>query len=213
MSFDALVDLPKALYEYGARSSGETHGVVLTKPHVVSLILDLAGYTVDRDLTKLSLLEPACGLGAFLVPAVERLVVVAERFHLKVSDLKAPITAYDIDEDHVAQSRAAVVAVLRRHGVDKRKAQATANRWVVRTDSLLKSHVSRYDAIVGNPPYVRIEQLAPELQAEYRRRYRSLYDRADLYVAFIESALNLLSPDGVLSFVCAADAGQQGPHA
>ena len=203
LSFDAIVNLPKAVYEYGARSSGETHGVVLTKPHVVSLILDLAGYTVDRDLTALSLLEPACGLGAFLVPAVERLLAVADRLKVDVVDLQSPITAYDIDEDHVARSRETVAALLQKHGVDRRRARAAASRWIVCSDFLLKSQADRFDVVVGNPPYVRIEQLATELQGEYRRRYRSLYDRADLYVAFIENALHLLSPAGVLSFICA----------
>jgi len=50
---------------------------------------------------------------------------------------------------------------------------------------------------------VRIEQLAPSLQVEYRARYRSLYDRADLYVAFIERGLQSLSDEGTLSYVCA----------
>src|SRR5438132_5130840 len=98
LSFDATVNLPKSVYDYGARSSGETHGVVLTKPHVVSLILDLAGYTLDRDLTSLSLLEPACGHGAFLVPAIERLLAVSRHRGIDIGDLQAPITAYDIDE-------------------------------------------------------------------------------------------------------------------
>ena len=164
MSFDAIVDLPKAVYEYGTRSSGETHGVVLTKPHVVSLILDLAGYTVDRDLTSLSLLEPACGLGAFLVPAVERLLAVADRLKLDVVDLQSPITAYDIDEDHVARSRETVATLLQKHGVHERRARAAVSRWIVRSDFLLKSQAGRFDVVVGNPPYVRIEQLAPELQ-------------------------------------------------
>ena len=43
-SFNFKVAIPKSAYEYGERNSGEIHGVVLTKPHVVELILDLIGY-------------------------------------------------------------------------------------------------------------------------------------------------------------------------
>ncbi|MDA1349725.1 MAG: hypothetical protein O3A47_12815 [Chloroflexi bacterium] len=93
-SFDILSELPAEAYDYGDRSSGETHGVVLTKPHVVSLILDLAGYTVDRDLTRISLLEPSCGEGAFLVPAVERLLAVATRLGVNLADLPADDSRY-----------------------------------------------------------------------------------------------------------------------
>lgn len=202
-SLDILSDLPAEAYDYGTRSSGETHGVVLTKPHVVSLILDLAGYTVDRDLTGMSLLEPSCGEGAFVVPAIERLLAVATRLGVDVSDIPSPIGAFDIDPNHVANTRVAVAAALQRHGFEAGSAIALAAEWICAGDFLLRHEGRRFDVIVGNPPYVRIEQLPSQLQAEYRKRYRSLYDRADLYVAFIERALQLLSPEGILSFICA----------
>ena len=202
-TFDILSDLPAEAYNYGSRSSGETHGVVLTKPHVVSLLLDLSGYTVDRDLTQLSLLEPSCGEGAFLVPAVERLLSVAKNRGVDVADLSSRIAGFDIDPKHVESARIAVAAVLRKHGIPPEKVTTLASEWIGASDFLLKNEARRFDVIVGNPPYVRIEQLTTPLQVEYRRRYRSLYDRADLYVAFIERALQLLSPQGVLSFICA----------
>jgi adenine-specific DNA-methyltransferase len=43
------------------------HGEVFTQQWVVELILDLAGYTPDRDLADLLAVEPACGGGAFLI--------------------------------------------------------------------------------------------------------------------------------------------------
>jgi hypothetical protein len=39
--------------------------------------------------------------------------------------------------------------------------------------------------------------------AEYRRRYRTLYDRADIYIPFIERSLSVLSDGGNLGFICA----------
>src|SRR3546814_16514862 len=60
-----------------------------------------------------------------------------------------------------------------------------------------------FDFVVGNPPYVRQERIPASLLAEYRRRYRTLYDRADLYVLFYERGLDLLAPGGRLGFLCA----------
>jgi methylase of polypeptide subunit release factors len=58
-----------------------------------------------------------------------------------------------------------------------------------------------FNFVVGNPPYVRQELIPDALMAEYRARYKTVYDRADLYVPFIEHSLNLLAPvrheDGV----------------
>jgi hypothetical protein len=197
------VVLPSDAYRSGERSSGETHGVVFTKPHVVELILDLAGYTSDRDLTEMRLLEPACGHGAFLLPAVERLATAARRGVRPMASFGDAITAYDIDAEHVAIARRAVTDRLVERGVKESVAERLAEGWVRQGDFLLTRGGDRFDAVVGNPPYVRIEQVAPALQREYRRRFSSIYDRADLYVAFIEQGLNLLGSEGVLSFVCA----------
>src|SRR5687767_12105975 len=50
------------------------HGQVFTKPHVVSLILDLVGYTSSAPLEARRLLDPGCGDGAFIVEAARRLL-------------------------------------------------------------------------------------------------------------------------------------------
>jgi len=195
--------LPPTEYSYGTRRDGGTHGVVLTKPHVVGLILDLAGYSPDKDLAALRLLEPSCGHGAFLVQAVDRLLVSATHFGHTPAALKGAIRAYDIDASSVTMARTAVVKALKKHGLSTTIAAALASHWIRAADFLLTGQSHAFDVVVGNPPYIRIEQISPSLQAEYRRRYASIFDRADLYVAFIEHGLNLLSPLGVLSFICA----------
>ena len=48
----------------------ESSGVVYTKPWVVDLILDLAGYVADKDLAAARAVEPAAGAGAFVMPMV-----------------------------------------------------------------------------------------------------------------------------------------------
>lgn len=202
-ALDLTVMLPQSAYDYGERSSGEAHGVVLTRPHVVNLILDLAGYTEDRDLASLSLLEPACGHGAFLVAAAERLIASARRHGRDARDIEPAIRSYDVARDHVERARLAVAGALARLGLPLDDARRLSEAWIAHGDFLLTAQGRRFDAVVGNPPYIRIEQLSPELQEEYRQRYRSLYDRADLYVAFIERGLDLLAPGGVLSFICA----------
>ena len=197
------VPLPVDAYEYGARSGGGTHGLVMTKPHVVDLILDLASYCTDRPLASMRLLEPACGHGAFLLAIVNRLLAVSLRDGIPVEDLAGAIQAYDIEEEHVQASRTAVIERLGAYQVPLPLAKELAEGWVQLGDFLLTNLESTFDVVVGNPPYIRIEQLSASLQSEYRSRFRTLYDRADLYVAFIEKGLHLLSPKGVLAFICA----------
>lgn len=195
--------LPAEIYDFGMRRDGETHGVVLTKPHIVGMILDLAGYRSDRPLYNQKLLEPACGTGAFLVEVVRRLIASCPP-DLDIRFLRSAIAAFDIDPAAVERSRAAVKNVLEgESGLGAKDAAALAEAWIQQGDFLLLPLAPSFDVVVGNPPYIRIEQLHPRLQSEYRSRYTTLFDRADLYVAFIEKSLRLLAPTGVLSFICA----------
>src|SRR5439155_699679 len=108
-----------------------------------------------------------------------------------------------IDPEAVRVSRAAVDEVLQDGGVPAHTRRILVDAWVREGDFLLAPNLGRFDVVVGNPPYIRIEQLSPGLQAEYRRRFESLYDRADLYVAFIQRGLDLLTDNGTLSLICA----------
>ena len=195
--------IPKDAYAYGERTSGETHGVVRTKLQIVDMMLDLAGYFEKRDLRRVSFLDPAVGHGVFLVRALQRFLTSCKEFGHDPRDFSDAFLAFDVDKDHVSISRDAVVSELVSASVPIGDAKALAKRWIVQGDFLLASIPARFDIIVGNPPYIRIEQLNPQLQAEYRNRYTSLFDRADLYVAFIERSLDLLTQDGILSFICA----------
>ena len=65
----------------------DEHGEVFTRRWVVELILDLAGFTADRDLGGLVAVEPSCGAGAFLVPMTERLIESCSRHGRPLSDI------------------------------------------------------------------------------------------------------------------------------
>jgi hypothetical protein len=58
-----------------------------------------------------------------------------------------------------------------------------------------------FDAIIGNPPYVRQELLGEEVRRALKADYAAWDGMADLYVYFYEQALRLLRPGGRLSFV------------
>jgi hypothetical protein len=57
-----------------------------------------------------------------------------------------------------------------------------------------------FDAVIGNPPYVRQESLR-EFKEYLKRCYRAFDSTADLYVYFIERALSLLRVGGLFSFI------------
>ena len=101
------------------------------------------------------------------------------------------------------QTRGTVIEALRGEAVAARDAAKLADRWLRHGDFLLVPIEGAFTHVVGNPPYVRQERIPDALMQEYRRRYSTIYDRADIYIPFIQRSLSLLAPGGQLGFICA----------
>ncbi len=167
----------------------DERGAIFTRREVVDFILDLCGYTADRPLHRHRLLEPSFGNGDFLLPAIARLLETwrqAGATGNPVQDLGPCIRGVELHRATFQRTRAAVVAQLVEAGLPDDQAAELADVWLIQGDFLLAELPSRFDWVVGNPPYVRQELIPPLLLAEYRRRYVTVHDRADLYVPFIE---------------------------
>jgi hypothetical protein len=85
--------------------------------------------------------------------------------------------------------------------VDDRAASADAFDWRGAFPEIFAR--GGFDAAIGNPPYVRMENLKP-LKPWLARRYAVAAERADLYAYFFEKGLTLLKPNGRLGYICSA---------
>ncbi len=62
----------------------------------------------------------------------------------------------------------------------------------------------RFDVIVGNPPYMKSEDMKNITPLElplYKNYYKSAYKQFDKYFLFLEQGLNLLTDDGILGYI------------
>jgi len=183
----------------------EGRGAIFTRREVVEFILDLVGYRADAPLHKFRLLEPSFGAGEFLTAPVERLLSAYKRARGRdiAADLSQAVRAVELHRDTFDKTEAELLALLDRHGVRARDARTLCRAWLVRDDFLLTPLEGTFTHIIGNPPYVRQELIPQVLIDEYRKRYSTIFDRADIYVPFIERSLRLLAVGGALGFICA----------
>jgi hypothetical protein len=182
--------------------SQEPLGEVFTRRWVVDWMLDLAGYTADRDLADAVFVEPSCGSGAFVIPAIERLLEAARRQQIPLDALGDSIWAADLHEPSVEATREATKKALAEHGASDALADALADKWVHHEDYLL-ADVPVADYAVGNPPYVRHDEIPADLASKYRALWPTMRGRCDLYVPFYERSLVGLADGGVAAFICA----------
>ena len=180
------------------------HGEVFTRRWVVEMILDLVGYEPEADLFDKVIVEPSCGCGAFLIPIVERLAASCRRYGRELETCSGAIQAFDLLEHHAERSRKDVVAKLMELGETIDVAEQLSSAWVTTGDFLLAGHEQgTVDFVVGNPPYIRLEDVPAKIYDAYRSECATMRGRADIYVGFFEKALSLLAPEGHLGFICA----------
>jgi hypothetical protein len=192
------VDLP------GLPAVGEPKGVVYTKRWVVDLILDLAGYRASEDLASRYAVEPSAGEGAFLLPMIQRLLDSVERHGRPLEDARTALHAYELDHKSANLAIRLATEELLRRGVDPETAHEMTQGWVTVGDYLLGSLRDRKaDVVVGNPPYIRYDDLPGGAFETYRRLYPTMVGRCDIYVGFIEAGMRQLAQGGALAFICA----------
>jgi adenine-specific DNA-methyltransferase len=181
-----------------------TMGEVFTRRWVVELILDLAGYTAELDLAAKLAVEPACGTGAFLEPMVARLIESAASHRRDLSECLGAIRAFDLRPENVAVAQKLVAGLLGDAGVPLSRAERLAGIWVQESDFLLDTPDDlAADFVIGNPPYIRLEDVPAGRTAAYRHACPTMRGRSDVYVGFLERGLRLLADGGMLGFIVA----------
>lgn len=189
-----------------SESGDEPRGAIYTRKETVDVILDLSGYVSDVNLTRYRLLEPAFGRGDFILPAIERLLASFAAFGRDgegpVDSLSNCIRGVELHRASYDATKRKVMEVLTRFGISSDEAGVLATAWLRHDDFLLSDMDIAFTHVVGNPPYVRQELIPGPLLQVYRQQYKTIYDRADLYIPFIERGLTLLEPHGVLAYIC-----------
>lgn len=178
---------------YGTRRNGGAHGDVFTSLTVVSYMLDILGYTPDKDLSATRILEPSCGNGVFVMQIIRRLKESSHKYGFDLTEaFRNNVFAYDIDEEKIIICRRKVAETGINIPLDKNIIQA----------DFLTETIDTFDAVVGNPPFVRYEQIPAGFIATYKKIFKTFHYRADLYVLFFEKTLNILNPGGKHCFIC-----------
>ena len=145
---------------YGIRSNGGQHGDVFTKPCVVEYMLDMVGYIAEKDLSCVSIMEPACGEGEYLISIIRRLAESAHRYGFNLNEAyHRNIYATDLDTkkwlcciQHIKERFPEIV---------------NPETQINNEDYLLAKH-KPVDIVIGNPPYIRYEQIPKNKLEKYK---------------------------------------------
>ncbi len=180
-----------------------------TPPQLVARILDACGYTADHDLSRIRVLDPACGSGNFLAGVASRLLTSTR--HAGLSH-KAQIKAvqrniWGFDPDPVAcflaemQLRAVITEESKACHADvcgtcKQKQSVPIH--IHQADGLVFpwEQNTNIDLFLANPPYLATKN--NDLSGYQFARQRG---QPDSYLLFLNLALQVVRPGGWIGLV------------
>jgi adenine-specific DNA-methyltransferase len=174
-------------------------GQVYTPEHIVDKILDSIDFLGVNILGK-SILDPSCGDGQFLIRIVARILEVAP-----IDDLPhflSFVHGWDIDPDAVSQCKSNLDELVAPYGLQIDWNISTCNALLHGLQARRGVLATRFDFIVGNPPYIRIQHLDDYTRDLVQHNYDFCKKGStDIYIAFFEICLYLLTEPGTAGMI------------
>ena len=179
----------------------------------------------------IKIVDPACGSGAFLITVFEYLLNYNNYLNDKIFDLTGTkdlfsdttreilqnnIFGVDLNKESVEITKLSLWLKT----ANKNKTLASLENNIKCGNSLIDDaeiagelvfdwekefpqvfENGGFDIVVGNPPYVDIKSLNPVEVKYYFKRFLTTENRVNLYSIFIEKGIEILSKNGILSFI------------
>ncbi|MES2799304.1 MAG: DNA methyltransferase [Bacteroidota bacterium] len=197
-----------------------------TKKALLDKLNDYRNWLLD-----LTICDPACGSGAFLNQALEFLIAehrYVDELQAKLlgdslilsdienSILERNIYGVDLNDESVEIAK---LSLWLRTAQKGRKLNSLNNN-IKCGNSLIDDPAvagdkafswekefpevfakGGFDVVIGNPPYVRVQNLDYNTIDYYKRNYKVCHQRVDLYLLFFERGFSIINQNGILSFI------------
>ncbi len=179
----------------------------------------------QKELPSIRIIDPACGSGAFLIAAFDYLSEQYEEVATELAELeggqpsllnwndtilRSNLFGVDLNPESVEITRLSLwlKTVKRGETLTALDDNIRVGNSVVGDPDIDPRafdwsgpfEKGDFDVVIGNPPYVRHELLG-EAKSYFKDHYQAYAGTADLYVYFYELGLQLLKPDGRLSYI------------
>lgn len=178
-------------------------------------------------LRGLTIVDPACGSGAFLVAAFDRLADEYRRAVARLAVLGEPVDldyfdeivtrnlyGVDLNAESVEITRLALwlKTARRQHRLQNLEATIKVGNSLIEDSAFTERPFDwraafpgifaegGFHIVIGNPPYVRMELIKP-VKPYLEEHYVVAADRADLYAYFFERGVRLLKDGGRLGYI------------
>lgn len=195
-----IYEITDILKAYFTDSERKQSGITFTPLDlVVYAFKDILKLTVDQTVNK-SFADLSLGNGAFFIGLLIYLKEIDKDFKL-VPFINNNIYGIDIKEENIFFARLNLKVLVSYFGEDASKLSFN-----FQVGDSIKSFLSnckqkKYNYIIGNPPYVKQQNLPFEYRRLLLNNFQSITSNYNIYYAFVEMTLSLLSENGVALYL------------
>jgi len=169
-------------------------------------------YIINKTITgDQQVCDPSCGSGAFLVAAVEKIIEITGKKTIEV--LENNIFGCDILGYNIHRTKIILTLLALKNGEDVKNIQfnlehgdSLKKEWHQMFPKIFPSKNYKnnegFDVVIGNPPYVRIQDLNNTIKTYLCKNYFTVNGgNFNLYFAFFELGISILKEKGHLGYI------------
>lgn len=191
LKIETIKDLENHLELIIPQTDRKLNGAFFTPDYIIDFIInEVKPQNNHRNL------DPSCGCGAFLIGLTE---YYKNTFGKTIqSIIKENIYGSDILEYNIHRTK----LILTVYALQNGEVLDNTDFNLYHQDSLKANWSLQFDNIVGNPPYVKFQDLSDESREYLAKNWATVEGGTfNLYFAFFELGYKLLTPTGKLGYI------------
>lgn len=196
--FETLIELFEFVISPADRI---VNGAVYTPNNIREFIIQQAFTNFGANLNNAKIGDIACGCGGFLFSAAQKLRAETNRLYAEIFEQN--IYGLDIQPYSVDRTKILLSLLALSEGEDVEHfnfnlfvGDALAFDWMEKVQGF-----TGFQAVVGNPPYVRLRNLDLVTKTNLARWEVARSGLTDLYIPFFQIGIENLAENGVLGFI------------
>jgi tRNA1(Val) A37 N6-methylase TrmN6 len=144
--------------------------------------------------------DPSCGCGAFLISVAK---FISEKFNKPIVDvIEDNLYGVDIADYSVQRARILLTLLALKNNEDKKEIKFNLKADDSLSSDWVKIFNTQFDVVIGNPPYVKFQDLDNELRKKLNTDWKTLNTgNFNLYFAFFELGIKIMKKDGILAYI------------
>jgi len=174
----------------------KVNGAVYTPKFIVD-------YITKKTITSDGLvLDPACGSGAFILGSIKRLGELSKKDYSEI--IMNNVYGIDISKDAIRRTKIICILFLLQNGENPKNIKFnffSADTLIEKPQDIFGKKIL-FDFVVGNPPYVKIQDLDKKYKNMITARWETVgKGNFNLYFPFFEFAVAVLKDSGDFGYI------------